>query len=43
MPKVLQIALLVLLPLVWGLGVERVFEYLRRRRGAPSARPKGQQ
>ena len=29
--KVLEIAMLVLLPLGWGLGVEFVFERIRRR------------
>jgi len=32
MPKALQIALLILVPLAWGLLVDFVFESLRRRR-----------
>jgi len=33
---VLKVALYVLMPLLWGLGVEFVFERLRRRRGKPA-------
>lgn len=32
MPKWLEIILLIVLPLVWGLGVEAVFEFIRIRR-----------
>ncbi|MFW6062295.1 MAG: hypothetical protein ACOC93_05750 [Planctomycetota bacterium] len=34
MPKAVEIAVLVLVPLAWGLGVEYVFERLRRQRAA---------
>jgi hypothetical protein len=33
MPKALQIAVLILAPLAWGLLVDYVFERIRRRRG----------
>ncbi|MBI5722656.1 MAG: hypothetical protein HZA50_01770 [Planctomycetes bacterium] len=32
MPKWLEITLLILLPLAWGLGVEAIFEFIRYRR-----------
>jgi hypothetical protein len=34
MPLYVKIPLLILLPLAWGLGVEFVFEWARRRRAA---------
>ena len=33
--KLLQVLLLVILPIVWGLAVEFIFERLRRRRNKP--------
>ena len=37
MPKILEVALLVVIPVVWGLAIHSVFELFRRRRSA--ARP----
>ena len=42
MPKALQIALLILIPLAWGLLVDFVFERIRRRRRRRGADPGGQ-
>ena len=39
MPKWLEISLFVALPLVWGLAVEFLFEYRRRRGGQPGWEP----
>lgn len=38
MHKAVEIGLLIVLPLLWGLGVEYVFEFFRRRRADKSGR-----
>jgi len=42
MSKLVQVILLVALPLAWGLGVEWVFEHLRRRRASGQGRGDGE-
>ena len=39
MESVVKVVLLVLLPLAWGLGVEFLFERIRRRRARSKDRP----
>lgn len=39
MPNLLQVLLLVLVPLAWGLSVEVVFDRMRRRKVARMADP----
>ncbi len=39
MGNVVKIVLLILLPLAWGLGVEFIFERIRRRRSCGKSRP----
>ena len=39
MENIVKVVLLVLLPLVWGLGVEFIFERIRRRRNLGKNRP----
>ncbi len=41
MESVVKVVLLVLLPLAWGLGVEFLFERIRRRRARSKNRPGG--
>ncbi len=42
MESVIKVVLLVLLPLAWGLGVEFLFERIRRRRARSKNQPDAQ-